>query len=82
MFLRGKEQVPCPDPSAGLYIRNRQGIFQKVSIPPDALAFQMGEASQVCSGSRAVCPGPQVSPKLSSKVSCWAMQFQPSTPGP
>ena len=48
MFLRGSEQVACPDPEAGLWVSNRAGSFQKVLIPPDALAFQLGEASQVC----------------------------------
>ena len=49
MFLRGSEEVACPDPEAGLWVRNRGGQFQKVSIPPDTLAFQLGEASQVSS---------------------------------
>ena len=45
----GKE-VPCPDPNAGLYIRNRGGDVLKAAIPADCLAFQMGEVSQVASG--------------------------------
>lgn len=55
MFLRGSEQVACPDPGAGLYIRNRQGRFQKIAIPPDALAFQLGETSQARSLHPASC---------------------------
>eukprot|EP00741_Cyanophora_paradoxa_P016015 tig00000042_g15461.t1 len=42
--------VPCPDPSAGLYIRNRAGEVVKVAIPPDMAAFQIGESAQVLSG--------------------------------
>lgn len=39
-------EIPCPDPSAGLYIRNRSGSLVRVLIPRDALAFQTGEALQ------------------------------------
>ncbi|RUS18984.1 Clavaminate synthase-like protein [Endogone sp. FLAS-F59071] len=39
-------EIPCPDPSAGLYIRNRGGSLVRVLIPRDALAFQTGEALQ------------------------------------
>ncbi len=42
--------VPCPDPAAGLYIFSRAGVPVKVAIPPDALAFQIGETAQVASG--------------------------------
>ena len=47
MFLRDGEEVPAPDPAAGLYIRNRQQAVIQACIPADHLAFQMGEASQV-----------------------------------
>ncbi|GFR46408.1 hypothetical protein Agub_g7990 [Astrephomene gubernaculifera] len=43
-------EVPCPDPTAGLYIRDRQGRVVRAVIPPDCLAFQVGEALQVHSG--------------------------------
>jgi isopenicillin N synthase-like dioxygenase len=46
------KEVPCPDPTAGLYIRTRGGEVVKVSIPGDALAFQMGEVTQVASGGK------------------------------
>ena len=36
-----------PDPHTGLYIRSRTGTTTKVSIPPDCLAFQTGEALEV-----------------------------------
>lgn len=43
-------EVPCPDPAAGLYIRSRSGATVRVAIPPDCLAFQIGETAQVHSG--------------------------------
>jgi isopenicillin N synthase-like dioxygenase len=35
------------DPAAGLYILDRAGRTTKVDIPPDALAFQTGEALEI-----------------------------------
>ncbi|GLC37671.1 hypothetical protein PLESTB_000800500 [Pleodorina starrii] len=51
MYLdeQGRE-VPSPDPQAGLYIRDRSGSFIRATIPPDCIAFQVGEALQVQSG--------------------------------
>ncbi|KXZ49807.1 hypothetical protein GPECTOR_19g258 [Gonium pectorale] len=43
-------EVPCPNPHAGLYIRDRHGRVVRVTIPADCLAFQVGEALQVQSG--------------------------------
>ena len=43
-------EVPCPDPRAGLYVRARRGDLLRVAIPPDAIAFQIGEAAQIHSG--------------------------------
>lgn len=41
------EALPkLPDEEAGLYIKNRHGVVQKVSIPADCLAFQSGQALQ------------------------------------
>lgn len=47
MYMREGQEVACPDPAAGLYIRNRQGAAVRVTIPADHVAFQMGEAMQV-----------------------------------
>jgi len=44
------EQVENTDKDAGLYIRNRKGEIVKVSIPPDSIAFQIGECAQIHSG--------------------------------
>jgi len=49
-FDRDGNEISCPDPAAGLYIRSRQGAIVKASFPADCLAFQMGETQQVHSG--------------------------------
>lgn len=36
--------------SAGLFVKARHGTIEKVSIPADCLAFQIGEAAQILSG--------------------------------
>lgn len=41
--------VGAPSPSAGLYIQSRTSTITKVTIPPDCLAFQTGEALQLIS---------------------------------
>lgn len=41
-----------PDPASGLYIHARDSTITKVSIPPDCLAFQTGEALQVITGGK------------------------------
>lgn len=46
--------VPMPDPTAGLYIRNRAGDLIKAPIPAGCIAFQMGETMQVASGGAVV----------------------------
>ena len=49
MYLRDGREVPSPDPAAGLYIRTRRHGIVQARIPADQLAYQIGEASQVCS---------------------------------
>lgn len=39
--------VDAPSPLAGLYIHSRTSTVTKVTIPPDCLAFQTGEALQL-----------------------------------
>lgn len=41
------ELPASPSPTAGLYIRDRNGQTHKVSIPRDCLAFQTGEALEL-----------------------------------
>lgn len=43
-------EIPCPDPKAGLYIRTRTGVTIRGVIPPDCIAYQIGETSQVHTG--------------------------------
>lgn len=45
-----REDIPLPDPEAGLYVRTRDGAERRVAIPRDCVAFQMGESSQVMTG--------------------------------
>ena len=43
-------EVPCPDDTAGLYIRARDGEVVRAAFKPTQLAFQMGQATQIHSG--------------------------------
>ena len=48
MFLDPNDnQVVCPDPDMGLFIKNRSGQAVKVDIPTNALAFQTGKALEI-----------------------------------
>lgn len=49
-FDAAGNEIPCPDPRAGLYIRSRAGKTVRVSVPSDCMAFQIGETMQVHSG--------------------------------
>lgn len=42
----------APPPSAGLYVQSRTATATKVTIPPDCLAFQTGEALQLITDGR------------------------------
>lgn len=44
------KEIDCPDTAAGLYARTRQGEELKIPIPRDALAYQIGESSQILTG--------------------------------
>jgi hypothetical protein len=53
LYLRdGTDAVPAPSPSAGLYIKTRDGTLTQVKIPADCLAFQTGEALELATGGR------------------------------
>jgi isopenicillin N synthase-like dioxygenase len=45
-----RQDIPCPDKAAGLYVRTRRGEERHILIPKDAIAFQLGESSQVMTG--------------------------------
>ena len=49
-FDNNGQQIPNPDPKAGLYIKSRSNDFVHVKIPADCLAFQIGECMQIHSG--------------------------------
>ncbi|KAH9047581.1 Clavaminate synthase-like protein [Lactarius hengduanensis] len=44
--------IPSPSPTSGLYIRARDGELTKVTIPPDCLAFQTGQALELATAGR------------------------------
>eukprot|EP00518_Triparma_eleuthera_P000794 CAMPEP_0182453986 /NCGR_PEP_ID=MMETSP1319-20130603/808_1 /TAXON_ID=172717 /ORGANISM="Bolidomonas pacifica, Strain RCC208" /LENGTH=327 /DNA_ID=CAMNT_0024651951 /DNA_START=83 /DNA_END=1062 /DNA_ORIENTATION=+ len=43
-------EIPSPDPTAGLYVVDREGESVQVSIPPDCMAVQLGECCQIVTG--------------------------------
>lgn len=43
-------QVRCEDEKSGLYVQARNGQICHVSLPDDAIGFQIGETSQIHSG--------------------------------
>uniref|UniRef100_A0A7I4ECC9 Non-haem dioxygenase N-terminal domain-containing protein n=1 Tax=Physcomitrium patens TaxID=3218 RepID=A0A7I4ECC9_PHYPA len=49
-YMKGKDQVPNPDPQSGLYIRDRLGTITKAVFAEDDIAYQMGEATEFHSG--------------------------------
>jgi len=49
-FDKDGNEIPCPDQEAGLYIKARNQDTQRIVIPGDFLAFQIGEAAQIVSG--------------------------------
>jgi hypothetical protein len=50
MYIKDGVAVPSPDPRAGLYICNRAGQVVQASIPPDHIAFQLGQVLSIQSG--------------------------------
>lgn len=51
MYLNSTgDEIPCPDPNAGLYIKSRRGGLIQVQIPTNAIAFQVGETTQIHTG--------------------------------
>ncbi|XP_031488730.1 uncharacterized protein LOC116256490 isoform X2 [Nymphaea colorata] len=49
MFMRGTQEVPCPDATAGLYIKTRMDQIVKVVFSDDELAYQIGEMTEILS---------------------------------
>eukprot|EP01121_Diplochlamys_sp_Union-15-3_P012082 TRINITY_DN3575_c0_g1_i1.p1 TRINITY_DN3575_c0_g1~~TRINITY_DN3575_c0_g1_i1.p1 ORF type:complete len:356 (+),score=65.52 TRINITY_DN3575_c0_g1_i1:78-1145(+) len=48
--LGSEQEIVCPDPEAGLYIKTRLDKTVKVKIPKEALIFQIGESAQILTG--------------------------------
>lgn len=88
MYLQeyGQEPTIIPPPSltSGLYIRTRGGVLTKVSIPPDCLAFQTGEALEIATGGKlratphCVRVGTKPSAQMISRET-FALFMQPNT---
>lgn len=50
----GQPSTTPEDPKAGLYVQNRRCEVYKVHLPPDCIAFQLGEAAQIMTGGHLV----------------------------
>lgn len=72
-------EVPCPDPAAGLYARSRQGDVTRIVLPSDHLAFQIGETAQIQSGGvlQATPHSVQASPVKGVSRSTFAVFMEP-----
>jgi isopenicillin N synthase-like dioxygenase len=47
-----QDEIECPDPSSGLYVRTRKGALVKIVMNKDVLGFQVGEALEALTGGR------------------------------
>ncbi|KAJ3679903.1 hypothetical protein LUZ60_016181 [Juncus effusus] len=54
LFMRNYEGVPCPDSSAGLYIKTRNKSIVKVEFGEHELAYQIGETTEILYSGRFV----------------------------
>lgn len=43
-------EISLTKPEGGLYAKNRFGEIERIAIPQDMLAFQLGEVSQIITG--------------------------------
>ncbi|XP_024961054.1 uncharacterized protein LOC112501608 isoform X1 [Cynara cardunculus var. scolymus] len=57
MFTRDGVEMPCPDSTAGLYIKTRTGQIVKVVYGEDEIAYQIGNITEILSGGR-LCATP------------------------
>ncbi|XP_014518994.1 uncharacterized protein LOC106776153 isoform X2 [Vigna radiata var. radiata] len=51
MFTKDGVEMSCPDSAAGLYIRTRSDQIVKVVFGEDDIAYQIGETTEILSGS-------------------------------
>jgi hypothetical protein len=80
MFLdREGREVPCPDPKAGLYIRDRSGQDCRVVIPQDCIAFQVRMMPLYRRG--APCTSPSLLRTYvtagTAEVCAWTLRWRP-----
>jgi len=48
--VNGNIVEPAPDPKAGLYIKARNGQLVHAKLPPNSIAYQIGETAQIHTG--------------------------------
>jgi isopenicillin N synthase-like dioxygenase len=48
--VNGNIVDPAPDPKAGLYIKARNGQLVHAKLPPNSIAYQIGETAQIHTG--------------------------------
>lgn len=49
MFMRDGAEIPCPDSTAGLYIKTRNGQIVKAVFGENEIAYQIGETTEILS---------------------------------
>lgn len=47
-----QDEIQCPDPCSGLYVKTRRGTLVKIVMDKDVLGFQAGEALEALTGGR------------------------------
>ncbi|KAI3524568.1 hypothetical protein L1887_03227 [Cichorium endivia] len=57
MFTKDGVEIPCPDDTAGLYIKTRTGQIVKVVYKEDEIAYQIGNITEILSRGR-LCATP------------------------
>lgn len=74
LYIENGQIIECPDPQSGLYIKSRSGKLVHAKLPPDSLAFQIGETSQVHSGGLL-----HATPHGEYSSCLWALHISPIT---
>ncbi|XP_021996643.1 uncharacterized protein LOC110893816 isoform X2 [Helianthus annuus] len=57
VFTKDGVEIPCPDSTAGLYIKTRTGQIVKVVYKEDEIAYQIGNITEILSSGR-LCATP------------------------
>ncbi|XP_057768751.1 uncharacterized protein LOC130988794 isoform X2 [Salvia miltiorrhiza] len=83
IFTRDAVEIPCPDSTAGLYVKTRSGQIVKVVYGEDEIAYQIGETTEILSGGQ-LCATPHCVRAPKGKVasgverSTFALFMQPN----